>query len=328
MKKFIATTTINNEPEKTSYKLFLEEHPDWTLVISGDEDTSENEYRDFVREGNAVYLSLGQQQEIHPKLHKVLGKNTDTRKMFSILYSYLEGADVVALVDDDNYPLPEWGKNLWLEKEEIDCYCYTPETPDTVVDPIYMATSNPSIWHRGIPLEDKIKRHLVKQSTINFKPLIQADMWYGEPDTDAICRFLGTTEGCFDKQSYYSGSFPFTVNGFSPFNAQNVFLSRKIVPFYFLFPSLGRMSDIWIAYYLESLYKQPIVIYGQPSVIQYRNPHNVLNDFQKEILGYLNNKKLVEDLSIFSPLFFNYITKKEFNMYLQYIMELKKEERE
>ena len=325
MKKFIATTSINNEPEKTAYKLFLEEHPDWTLVISGDENTSEEEYKYFIEGKNAIYLSLGQQEEIHPELHRLLGKNTDTRKMFSILYSYLQGADVVALVDDDNYPLSEWGKNLWLRRGEVSGTCYTSETPDTVVDPIYLTTSHPRIWHRGIPLEDVSKRHLVKQSILKFKPLIQADLWYGEPDTDAICRFLGNTDGCFEKELNYEKNFPFTVKGFAPFNAQNVFLSREIIPFYFLFPSLGRMSDIWIAYYLESLYREPIVIYDKPSVIQFRNPHDIIKDFEKEVLGYLNNKRLIQDVSTFSSLFFNYITKKELNVYLSYVKELREE---
>ena len=51
---------------------------------------------------------------------------------------------------------------------------------------------------------------------------------------------------CEFKEEY----FPFTTPNFSPFN-QNTFLSRNVIPDYFLFPHIGRMDDIWASYYLE-----------------------------------------------------------------------------
>ena len=61
-RKFIATTTINNNPEKTSYSFFTKNHPDWILVIAGDEKTDNKIYEDFEKSNkNVIYLSLEKQ---------------------------------------------------------------------------------------------------------------------------------------------------------------------------------------------------------------------------------------------------------------------------
>jgi len=38
------------------------------------------------------------------------------------------------------------------------------------------------------------------------------------------------------------------------------------------------------------------VIYGEPTVYQLRNVHNLIKDFKDEYIGYTNSLKLVEDL--------------------------------
>ena len=88
--------------------------------------------------------------------------------------------------------------------------------------------------------------------------------------------------------------FPFSSNTFSPFNSQNTFLSKKIIKDYFLFPHIGRMDDIWASYYVESLgYK---VVYNFPTVYQDRNEHDLTIDLKKEVIGYENNLKLLNEL--------------------------------
>ena len=38
-----------------------------------------------------------------------------------------------------------------------------------------------------------------------------------------------------------------------PFNSQNTFLKGSLLKDYFMFPHIGRMDDIWAAYYLQAL---------------------------------------------------------------------------
>ena len=64
---------------------------------------------------------------------------------------------------------------------------------------------------------------------------------------------------------------------------------------YFLFPHVGRMDDIWAAYYLQA--KGYRVVWNKASVYQQRNVHDLSRDMRQEYLGYENNLKLVQDLA-------------------------------
>jgi hypothetical protein len=54
------------------------------------------------------------------------------------------------------------------------------------------------------------------------------------------------------------------------------------------------MDDIWASFYVTA--KKYNVIYGEPTVYQLRNVHNLIKDFKDEYIGYTNSLKLVEGL--------------------------------
>ena len=122
-----------------------------------------------------------------------------------------------------------------------------------------------------------------------IKPDIQADFWNGDPDIDAICR-MEHHPNCKFKDKY----FPLASNKISPFNSQNTFISKKVLPYYFLFPHIGRMDDIWASFYV--LTKGFKVVYNKASVFQKRNEHDLTKDMVKEFIGYENNLNLIKDL--------------------------------
>ena len=80
-----------------------------------------------------------------------------------------------------------------------------------------------------------------------------------------------------------------------PFNSQNTFLLGECLADYFLFPHVGRMDDIWAAYYLQA--KGRRVVWNKASVYQDRNVHDLVRDMRQEYLGYENNLQLVQDLA-------------------------------
>ena len=80
----------------------------------------------------------------------------------------------------------------------------------------------------------------------------------------------------------------------APFNSQNTFLSGKLLKDYFLFPKVGRMDDIWAAFYVQA--KGARVVFGKPSVDQQRNVHDLIRDMRQEYLGYENNLAIVQSL--------------------------------
>lgn len=277
LKKFIVTTTIN--PVTEAIDLF-DSLPDWNLIVIGDKKTPEG-----YKLGNGLYVSPTDQEKLAPELSEAIGWNCIQRRNFGLLLAYRYGADVVAVVDDDNIPLPGWGDNLMIGSSvEVNYY----ETEQNCFDPVG-ATNHPHLWHRGFPLQMLSKRDYTKQSKKFITPAIQADFWNDDPDIDAVCRMEHAPECEFD-----STCFPIASNKIAPFNSQNTFLSRSVIPDYFLFPHVGRMDDIWAAFYVQSLGHR--VVFGPASVYQRRNEHDLTVDFTKEVIGYENNHRLLSDL--------------------------------
>ncbi len=118
---------------------------------------------------------------------------------------------------------------------------------------------------------------------------VQADFWNGDPDIDAMCRMEYAPECKFENKY-----FPIASNKMSPFNSQNTFISKKILKDYFLFPGVGRMDDIWAAFYVQA--KGYKVVYNSPSVYQLRNKHDLTKDMKAEFLGYEHNLSLVSEI--------------------------------
>lgn len=277
MKKFIVSTTINPVTEAVEA---YDAMPDWHLIMSGDLKTP----KDY-QLTNGTYLSPEDQMRIDPELSDAIGWNSIQRRNFSLLEAYKAGADVIALIDDDNIPLPDWGRDIIVDQEvEVDWYhCDQP-----CFDPIG-ATNYAQLWHRGFPLQLLSRRDYSQKTRRKVRADIQADFWDGDPDVDAICRMEHAPDCRFDP-----GCFPLAADRISPWNSQNTFISRRVVKDYFLFPHCGRMDDIWPSFYAIAQGHQ--VVYCRPSVVQKRNEHDLTVDFMKEIVGYQNSIDIIKDL--------------------------------
>jgi hypothetical protein len=278
MKKVIVTTTIN-PPTAAIHK--FEAMSDWDLVVIGDLKTPAD-YR--LTRGH--YMTPAEQEHYDKALSDAIGWNCIQRRNFGLLVAHDMKADIVAVVDDDNIPLPGWGENLMIGKDaEVNFY----ETELPAFDPVG-ATNHPELWHRGFPLQLLPKRDYTAKSRKIINADIQADFWNGDPDIDAICRMEHAPECNFDP-----ASFPIASNKLSPFNSQNTFITGTTLKDYFLYPHVGRMDDIWAAYYVQA--KGYRVIYGRASVYQDRNVHDLVRDMKQEYLGYENNLSIVTDLA-------------------------------
>ena len=277
MKKVIVTTTINS-PTK-AIDLF-ESMEGWELVVIGDKKTPVN-----YKLKNGQYISPSEQESYDKELSDAIGWNCIQRRNFGLLWANDMQADVVAVVDDDNIPLKNWGQQLLINKE-VNVTQY--QTVEPAFDPIG-ATNHKNLWHRGFPLQCIKSRDYQSIKQTSIRPDIQADFWNGDPDIDAICRMEHAPECDFD-----SSCFPFASTKPAPFNSQNTFISGSCLKDYFLFPHIGRMDDIWASYYMQA--KGYKVVFNAASVYQERNPHDLTKDMKKEYLGYENNLNLINDL--------------------------------
>jgi len=269
MKKFIVTTTIY-EPQEATLKFC--QMKDWALIVVGDKKTPHDSYKNL----NCIYLHPDKQQELYPELSEAIGWNKIMRRNIGFVHAYKLNADVIATIDDDNTPYDNWGTDLYIGKEII-CDHYSSKVP--VAEPLTV-TNAKNVWHRGYPLQLLRDRNKVEyKGKIKRKVLIQADLWDGDPDIDAIARltqneiikFNVTEPYCFDK--------------ISPFNSQNTFLAREVIPYYAVLPHAGRMDDIWGGYIIQNKFKNNL-IYNRASVYQDRNKQDLITNLEHECIGY------------------------------------------
>jgi hypothetical protein len=278
MKKVIVTTT-KNPPTKAIQG--FQAMKDWELVVAGDKNTPRNYQLE-----RGIYITPEEQEKYDPLLSEAIGWNSIQRRNFAFLWAKEMKADIVALVDDDNIPLPGWGQDLLLG-QDVEVNYYETELP--AFDPVG-ATNYPHLWHRGYPLELLAKRDYSRLVRRKVRVDIQADFWNGDPDIAAICRLEHAHECTFDPKP-----FPIASNRMSPFDSQNTFIHGRMLRDYFMFPEIGRMDDIWPSYYVQAKGLQ--VVYGRSSVYQERNQHDLMVDLREEYLGGEKNLALVQSLA-------------------------------
>ncbi len=282
MNKIIVTTTISNPTEATEK---FSNMSNWHLIVVGDTKTPHDVYKKM---SNITYLTPEDQENISKELSDIIGWKSIRRRNFGFIKAKQMNADIVATVDDDNIPLENWGEDLIVGKNiEIDFY----DTSLDVFDPIY-TTEHKNLWHRGFPIQLVSKRNIsnLKKKRIDCK--VQADFWNGDPDIDAICRITQLPEVVFKKFN------SFCSNKISPFNSQNTFIHKDVLPYYMVIPHIGRMDDIWGSYAIQQDLKKKygnFVAYCSASVYQDRNQHDLTIDMEEEMIGYKNNLDLLRD---------------------------------
>lgn len=274
MTQVIVSTTINSPTEAIRR---FDSLPDWHLVVIGDKKTPGGYVLD-----RGTYIGPDDQERIDKELSDAIGWNSIQRRNFGFIVAKQMAADVVACVDDDNLPYPEWGKDLLVGRAtQVNMY----ETDLPVFDPIG-ATNYPHLWHRGYPLQLLATRDYSRRRLATIVPQVQADFWNGDPDVDAICRMEHAPNCRFDESL-----FPLASQTMAPFDSQNTFVAGELLADYFLFPHVGRMDDIWASYYVQA--RGAVLVFGKPSVTQERNVHDLTEDMRKEYLGYEHNLALV-----------------------------------
>ena len=123
---------------------------------------------------------------------------------------------------------------------------------------------------------------------VKRKIQVQADLWDGVPDVDAMNRII------YNPRIKLHVDTPFCSVDIAPFNSQNTFLSREVLPYYMVLPHAGRMDDIWGAYLLQKQFPGS-VMFGKPTVYQerYEPHHRNMKDLRDETMGYEYTLKFI-----------------------------------
>ena len=237
------------------------------------------------------FLSLEDQLKSQFEMARELPIGHYARKNVGYLAAIRHEASCIYETDDDNAPLRSWS----LREETVDAHSV--EQNGWVN--IFRSFSAATIWPRGFPL-DAVRESLRSAPVLSGKPVrarapIQQGLANNSPDVDAIWRLI--LDEPFDFESGPSVLLP--RGAWCPFNSQSTWWFPVAYPLMYL-PSYCsfRMTDIWRSFIAQRcLWELDLgVVFHGSEVIQQRNDHNLIRDFEDEVPGYLRNRELVKIL--------------------------------
>jgi hypothetical protein len=245
--------------------------------------------REYPQTG-AELFSLEAQLALPFRLPQLLPVNHYTRKNAGYLVAISRGAECIFETDDDNCPMPRWQPRM-LEV-----------TASKVTRPgwcnVYRYFSDEPIWPRGLPLE-RIAMTPNKRAghdrVATVRSPIQQGLVDGSPDVDAIWRLTQDRKFRFEAGE----SVALMPGVWCPFNSQNTWWWPAAYPLMYL-PSFCtfRMTDIWRSFVAQRCVwemESPVVFHAA-DMVQRRNPHNLMKDFEDEVPGYLGNDRITRVL--------------------------------
>ncbi|HWD19671.1 MAG TPA: STELLO glycosyltransferase family protein [Verrucomicrobiae bacterium] len=236
-------------------------------------------------------LTLDQQTALPFRLPKLLPVNHYVRKNAGYLIAISRGAACIYETDDDNAPNQNWKpRSVTVRAAKIDQpgWCN-----------VYAHFSRKLLWPRGFPLEEIMPARAAQfpqraAASAIFSP-IQQGLADGNPDVDAIWRLVQSTDIRFASKP----SLALAPGVWCPFNSQTTWWWPEAYPLLYL-PSYCtfRMTDIWRSFIAQRCVWElgGAVTFHAPEVVQDRNQHNLMRDFQDETPGYLSNAKICQIL--------------------------------
>jgi hypothetical protein len=205
------------------------------------------------------------------------------------LYAISRGAECILETDDDNIPYENFGHSI---SKQLSARMIG----GTQWVNIYKHFVDELIWPRGLPLDEIHSIGNVSEQIISRSFPIQQYLADLDPDVDAVYRLVLNKEVTFVGKS----TFGLEKSSWVPFNSQNTLFYHEAFPLLYLPCHVSfRMTDIWRSFVAQ----QALWIFGDhiaflPSTVkQVRNQHNLMRDFEDEIPGYIENKRIIRVLS-------------------------------
>ena len=257
---------------------------DYQLIVAGDKKSPAD-----WESPNTTFLSVADQEKAGFSLSTKLPFNHYGRKMMGYLHAISAGTEFIVDTDDDNIPYEGWAFPA-LEGT------FATAPADKGFVNIYKSFTSHHIWPRGYPLDLILDQNQNLKEDELTQETVKIGVWQGladsDPDVDAIYRLVDNTEIFFDKRT------PIVLpeGTLCPFNSQNTLVRRELFPLLYLPAYVTfRFTDI-----LRGLVAQPIMWahgyrlgFTEATVIQVRNPHDYVKDFESEIPCYLHPNRVI-----------------------------------
>ncbi len=281
-KLFSVVTTVQQPTESVRRFVSVLRRANSRLIVIGDKKGPTG--YDLER---VDFLPLSAQLECEFDLARKLPTGHYARKNVGYLLAITQGAACIYETDDDNAPVESWAPRA----EMIDALAVR----DSGWVNVYRLFSEDKIWPRGFPLDavaDSLRgRAILSRHGGRVQAPIQQGLVNNAPDVDAIWRL--TLDRPFEFEPGPSVLLP--PGAWCPFNTQSTWWFPLAYPLMYL-PSFCsfRMTDIWRSFIAQRcLWELDLgIVFHAPEVVQQRNHHDLMRDFQDEIPGYTRNNEL------------------------------------
>jgi hypothetical protein len=280
LNKYIIITTIN---EKSNAIFAFEQLKDWHILIVGDQKSI------FIADSdNLTFLSVDKQKDLDFSFVEKCPYNHYSRKNIGYLYAMSLGAEVIYDTDDDNHPLFDWSLPTFS--------CRMSYTNGNKFLNIYKYFTVQHVWPRGFPLDEILRFSKGQEKEASLKEI---GVWQGlvdkDPDVDAIYRLV------LNKPILFQNLPPVYIEKgtYCPFNSQNTFWSPKAFPLLYLPATVDfRFTDILRGYIAQRiLWKSDLHLgFTHATVVQERNVHDLMKDFNDEVFSYQKIKNIIHVL--------------------------------
>lgn len=240
-----------------------------------------------------------------PRLLELLPYDSYERKNLGYLWAYLAGHSVFVDIDDDNYATDEddFFGALATVGSEVTLRAVSSATGFVNVCALLRAERR--FYPRGFPVDRRWQDERWTIGVRRGRHVVAAGLWLETPDVDATAHLEGgvRTTGFDDRLGQQVTLAPGML---CPINSQATAIHRDLLPAMFLplmggrlyGQVIGRYQDIWRGYFLQALVDalDGVVSWGQPLVVQHRNPHDYLVDLRAELPGMLLTPRLLDTM--------------------------------
>ena len=252
-----------------------------------------------------TFFDVPRQEEYlssHPRLARLLPWNSHQRRNVGLLYALERGHDFIITIDDHNHLIPghdfigEHISGLGVSGSQR-----MVNAPTGWFNCIAMMETNCGVvFPRGFPLSRRWRGNEWALSEEICRPVVNAGLWTGDPDIDALTRIYFPVE---TRLPLSHESLTLARGCWCPINTQNTALHRRAAPVAFMvvmgyeFSGLriSHYCDIWMSWLLRTVvdHMGDAVRYGQPAVHQQRNEDHTFQDLRDELPGMELNETLI-----------------------------------
>jgi hypothetical protein len=246
------------------------------------------------------YMDIDQQNKKFSKYTELwdhIPFNSFSRRNYADLYCLDEKFDYVIRIDDDNFPINDDFILDHIKALELDEVAVVSNSLGWFnICTLLLEEKGKEFYPRGFPYPYRNKHSENQNTTSKAKIGINAGLWLGDPDVDAITR-LSISPKVTDINKKTLNSYVALEKGtWAPINTQNTSYQGEILQISFVSPYVGRYDDIFCGYIARSILDQLNIktSYGLPLVFQDRNMHDLWNDEKLERFGNTSGVEIID----------------------------------